>query len=44
MNIEDRPTKEFIDYILNVGNDPKYQNETLPGIKIPGELKNIFKY
>ena len=33
MNIENRPTKEFWDYILKTHNDPKYQNETLPALK-----------
>ena len=39
MIIEDKPSKEFIDYIVNVVNDPKYQNETLPAIKFVDNAK-----
>jgi hypothetical protein len=39
MKIEDRPTKEFWDYILRTQNDPKYQNETLPALKFVDKSK-----
>jgi len=39
MIIEDKPTKEFIDYIVNIVNNPKYQNETLPAMKFVDNAK-----
>jgi len=39
MIIEDKPSKEFIDYIINVANDPKYQNEILPAMKFVDNAK-----